>query len=338
MAQITLTLDAVEQLAQSCLLANGCNADNANAVADTILQAERDGCHSHGLLRLPGYVAALKSGKVDGHACPEVTAVSPSMLRVDAGGGFAPLALNSGRPALIEAAKTHGVAIMAITRSHHFAALWVEVEPLARAGLAALACTAYMPAMPPAGGNKPFFGTNPMAFGWPRGTQPPMVFDMAAAAMAKGEVLVAARDGHELPAGTGLDRDGKPTTDAQAIIDGGMLLPFGGYKGSGIAMMIELLAAGLIGERFSFEAAAHDNKDGGPPRGGEFILAIDPGRLGGDDWLAHCESFFAAMLAIDGTRLPGDRRHANRAQTPKTGIPVPEALLNKIKDLGGQLP
>ena len=87
MTQITLTLDAVEQLAQSCLLANGCNADNANAVADTILQAERDGCHSHGLLRLPGYVAALKSGKVDGHACPEVTAVSPSMLRVDAGGG-----------------------------------------------------------------------------------------------------------------------------------------------------------------------------------------------------------------------------------------------------------
>ncbi len=337
MTDMTLNLDAVEILARTCLLANGCNDANAAAVADTILQAERDGCHSHGLLRLPGYVAALASGKVDGHAQPEVTAVSPSMLRVDAGGGFAPLALNTGRPALIEAAKAHGVAIMAVTRSHHFAALWVEVEPLAQAGLAALACTAYMPAMPPAGGNKPFFGTNPMAFGWPRGSEPPMVFDMAAASMAKGEVMVAARDGHAVPAGTGLDRDGQTTTDPQAILDGGMLLPFGGYKGSGIAMMIELLAAGLIGERFSFEAAAHDNKDGGPPRGGEFIMAIDPSRLGGDDWLAHCESFFAAMLAIDGTRLPGARRHANRQHTPQTGVQVPDALVSKIKDLGGQL-
>ena len=98
-----------------------------------------------------------------------------------------------------------------------------------------------------------------------------MVFDMASASMARGEVMVAAREGHAVPPGTGLDRDGQPTTDAQAIIDGGMLLPFGGYKGAGIAMMIELLAAGLIGERFSFEAAAHDNRDGGPPRGGEFL-------------------------------------------------------------------
>ena len=160
-----------------------------------------------------------------------------------------------------------------------------------------------------------------------------MVFDMASAAMARGEVMIAAREGHGLPPGIGLDADGSPTTDPQAILDGGVLLPFGGYKGASIAIMVELLAAGLIGERFSFEAAEHDNKDGGPPRGGEFLLAIDPARLGGDDWLEHSESFFAEMLAIDGVRLPGARRHANRGSTAGTGVEVPSELHAKIKAL-----
>lgn len=336
MDDIKLSLDEVATLARSCLAAHGCDAANAQAVADTITQAERDGCHSHGLMRLPGYVAALDSGKVDGHAQPTVTTAGPSMLRVDAGGGFAPLALSAGRAPLLAAVKDHGMAMMALVRAHHFGALWVEIEPLASAGYCAFACTAYMPAMPPAGGAKPFYGTNPMAFGWPRPGGEPMVFDMASASMARGEVMVAAREGHAVPAGTGLDRDGQPTTDAQAIIDGGMLLPFGGYKGAGIAMMIELLAAGLIGERFSFEAAAHDNRDGGPPRGGEFLLAIDPARLGGEDWAAHSEGFFAELLAIEGTRLPGDRRRANRAQNQRAGVTIPGALHEKIRALGGR--
>lgn len=327
---VQCSLDDVRTLAFDCLSANGCNEDNAKAVAATILAAERDGCASHGLFRLPGYVAALKSGKVDGAAAPTVTRAAPGMVRVDAHGGFAPLALATGREPLIEATREQGVAVMGLVRVHHFAALWIEVESLTEAGLCALACTAYLPAMPPAGGRTPFFGTNPMAFGWPRKEGPPMVFDMATAAMARGEVMIAAREGHELPPGVGLDAAGNPTTDPQAIIDGGVMLPFGGYKGASIATMVELLAAGLIGERFSFEAAEHDNKDGGPPRGGEFLLAMDPARLGGEDWLEHTESFFTRMLAIEGVRLPGSRRHGNRQTTPSTGVEVPDALHEKI--------
>ena len=327
---IHCSLEDVRRLAFDCLSANGCDDANAAAVAETILAAERDGCPSHGLFRLPGYVAALRSGKVDGSAAPTVSRAAPGMIRVDAQGGFAPLALAAGRDSLIAAAREQGVAVMGLVRVHHFAALWIEVEALVEAGLCALACTAYLPAMPPAGGREPLFGTNPMAFGWPRKEAPPMVFDMASAAMARGEVMIAAREGHELPPGVGLDAEGQPTTDPQAILDGGVMLPFGGYKGASIATMIELLAAGLIGERFSFEAAEHDNKDGGPPRGGEFLLAMDPARLGGDDWLDHSEAFFERMLAIEGVRLPGARRHGNRAATPETGIEIPEALHEKI--------
>ena len=330
---VNFSLKEVEDIVQVSLVANGCNEENAAAVATTIMAAERDGCPGHGLLRLPGYVAALRSGKVDGNAAPTVERIAPGLLRVDAQSGFAPLSLSIGRKPLIEAAQEQGVAVMGLVRVHHFSALWFEIEPLAAAELCAIGCTAYMPSMPPTGGALPFFGTNPLAFGWPRKNGLPMVFDMASSAMARGELMVVAREGQQVPLGTGLDNDGKPTTNPQVILDEGVLLPFGGYKGANIAMMIELLAAGLLGERFSFEAAEHDNRDGGPPQGGEFLMAIDPKRLGGDNWLEHAESFFTRMLAIEGVRLPGMRRYDNRAKSLLEGVEVPHSLHNTILSL-----
>lgn len=326
-----LSLSEVAALARGCLMANGCDEANAEAVAATVTAAERDGAQSHGLFRIPGYVAALRSGKVNGRARPTATDLAPATLRMDGDGGFAPLAHRTSRPLVAERARTQGLAALGIVNTHHFSALWVEVEALAADGLVAFACTCYTPSVAPAGASRAFFGTNPIAFGWPRGAdRPPLVFDQATAAMARGEVMIAARDGHELPPGVGLGPDGRPTTDPAAVLEG-VLLPFGGYKGSAIAMMVELLAAGLVGEGFSFEAARYDNKDGGPPRGGEFMLAIDPAGLGDPEgWLDHAEGFFAGLTALEGVRLPGDRRYANRARTPGEGVRVPQALYDKI--------
>ncbi len=336
MTHAMLSVAEIHDLAFACLKANGCDDENARAVADTVTAAERDGCHSHGLFRLPGYVASLRSGKVKGDADPVVERLAPGVLRVDGDDGYAPLALERGRDPLIAAARENGIAALSLVRTHHFAALWVEIEPLAAAGLAAFAFTAFKPGVAPAGGAKALFGTNPMAFGWPRRDGRPMVFDQASAVMAKGEVMIAAREGHSLPPGVGLDRSGQPTTDPQAIVDGGVLLPFGGYKGSAIAMMIELLVGALIGERMSFEAAQHDNNDGGPPRGGELLLALDPARFGDPDgWLEHGEKLFDEMLAIEGVRLPGGRRYRNRQRNEGGQIAVPEALRQKIMELTG---
>jgi len=331
---VHLSLTEGHALATACLKANGADEANAKAVADTMIAAEGDGCKSHGLFRLPGYVAALRSGKVDGAARPKVARIAPGVVRVDACGGYAPLALAAGRQPLIDAAREQGIAAMALVRSHHFAALWPEVEGLCEAGLAGLACTAYMPAVAPAGARKAFFGTNPMSFGWPRRDGPPMVFDQASATQAMGEVMIAARDGHELPPGVGLDAEGKPSTDPNEVLKG-VLLPFGGYKGSAIAMMVELLAAGLLGEHFSYEAAENDNKDGGPPAGGEFLLALDPSRFGDAGWMDHCEAFFERLLALDGTRLPGARRHENRPRIAADGFDLNAELHEKILGLCG---
>jgi len=331
MTTTPLTLDEIHDLAMSCLMKNGADETNARPVADNMTGAERDGSHSHGLFRLPAHVAALRSGKVNGTARPEVSAVTSSLIKLKGDNCFAPLAQQMGIPKVAEAAKATGVGVLAMTGIHHMAALWPEVEALAEQNLVGLACVCYMPAVAPAGAVEALFGTNPLAFAWPRPGQTPVVFDMATAAMAMGEVQIAARDGHDLPPGTGLDKEGNPTTNPKDITDGGVLLPFGGYKGSAISMMVELLAAGLVGESFSFEAKDKDNGDGGPPQGGQFLLALSPEMIAGSGWQQHCDGFLARMSAMDGVRMPGERRHKNRLSDGPRDINT--ALVEKIQGL-----
>jgi len=331
MATVSLSLDEIYNLARKTLLFNGCDEENASILSNTIMRAERDGSLSHGLFRLPAYIAALKSKKVNGKAKPTIQNIAPSVLKVLGNNAFAPMVLSVGLPAVIELAKKNGVAILAITNSHHMAALWPETEAIAEAGLVGFACTSYKPAVAPAGATKPLFGTNPISFAWPRPDQTPVVYDMATASMAMGEVQVAAREGHKVPLGTGLNKNGKETTNPSEIADGGVLLPFGGYKGSGIAMMVELLAGALLGEWFSFETKEHDNNDGGPPKGGEFILAISPDKIAGPNWDKHADEFFIKMKSMDGVRLPGERRHKNRLN--KGPRQINKELVEKIKGL-----
>ena len=331
MATISLSLDEIYNLAKKTLLFNGCDEENASILSNTIMRAERDGSLSHGLFRLPAYTASLKSKKVNGKARPTIQNIAPSVLKVLGNNAFAPMVLSVGLPAVIELAKKNGVAILAITNSHHMAALWPETEAIAEAGLVGFACTSYKPAVAPAGATKPLFGTNPISFAWPRPGQTPVVYDMATASMAMGEVQVAAREGHKVPLGTGLNKDGKETTNPSEIADGGVLLPFGGYKGSSIAMMVELLAGALLGEWFSFETKEHDNNDGGPPKGGEFILAMSPDKIAGPNWDKHADEFFKKMKAMDGVRLPGERRHKNRLD--KGPRQINKELVEKIKGL-----
>ena len=331
MATVSLTLDEIFDLAKKTLLANGCDDETASILADLIMKAERDGSLSHGLFRLPAYVSGLKSGKINGKARPEIKKISPSVIKVLGNNCLAPMVLNKSIPELVKAAKENGVAVLAITNSHHMAAMWPETEAIAEQGLVAFACTSYKPAVAPAGAIKPLYGTNPISFAWPRKGKTPVVYDMATASMAMGEVQVAKREGHKVPLGTGLTKDGKETTDPGEIADGGVLLPFGGYKGSGIAMMVELLAGALVGDKFSYETAANDTNDGGPPSGGEFILAISPDKLSENDWDKHSSEFFEKMKSMDGVRLPGERRHKNRLDKGPRNIN--EELVNKIKSL-----
>ena len=248
----TVSLSDLTALLARIFERHGCSAEVAAILAANCAAAQRDGADSHGVFRMPGYVSTLQSGWVDGRAVPEVQDVAPGFVRVDARNGFAQPALVAARPLLLEKVRRNGIALLAIRDSHHFAALWPDVEPFADAGLVALSVVNSMACVVPHGGKKALFGTNPIAFAAPRANGDPLVFDMATSAIAHGDVQIAAREGRLLPPQHGVDAGGQPTQDPQAILQGGALLPFGGHKGSALSMMVELLAAALTGGDFSF--------------------------------------------------------------------------------------
>jgi delta1-piperideine-2-carboxylate reductase len=333
---VSMSLADVHGLTTRILLGHGVSQDQSRAIADTVTNAERDDCKSHGLFRVPGYVKSVVSGKVNAQAVPEIRDLAPGVIQVDGQHGFSPLALEVGRAPLIERARSQGIAALAVINAHHFAALWPEVEPLAEQGLAAFAFVDSFSYVAPAGGSKPLYGTNPIAFAWPREGHPPLVFDQATSVSARGEIQIHLRDGEPIPEGWAIGPDGKPTTDPEAALAGAQL-PFGGYKGAALSLMVELLAGALVGDVFSFEASARDNQDGGPPEGGELVIAIDPkrcvtrGKQAGQ--LAHAEALFARVLEQEGTRLPSDRRYAARLRTPREGISIPTSLFDTLQAL-----
>lgn len=332
MSTTELTLGEIHTLAQDALLRAGSSEEMSGTVADTVTRAERDGSLSHGLFRIPGYVASLKSGKVNGNADPKVEAVTPVMIRCDADNAYAPLAHARSLGTLVNAAKQYGIGMLSIVRSHHFAALWPETEALAEQGLVGFTCVNYMPMVAPYGATEKLYGSNPVSFAWPRPGDTPVVFDMATAAMAMGDIQIAARDNRDVPLGTGLNTAGEMTNDPKEILEG-MLLPFGGYKGSHISMMVELLAGPLLGETVSYETGKVDNDDGGPPPGGQFILALSPDiTSGSDDWAHGAIEFFDKLKSYKDARLPGERRHKNRQN--KGPRPVNSELVARIRDLG----
>jgi len=334
--RVRMSLEEVHATARAVCLAIGYSEPHAEAIAGTVTAAERDECSSHGLFRIPFYVKALREAGVVPDATPTVRALAPGVVQVDAHFGFAPLALREGADPLTECARRQGIAALCVVNAYNVAALWPEVERQAERGLAALACTAALSYVAPAGGTKPLYGTNPMAFAWPREGQPPVVFDQASSASARGEIQLHLRDGRLIPEGWAIGPDGAPTTDPAVALQGAQL-PFGGYKGAAIALMVELLAGALVGDVFSFEASERDTANTGAPCGGEFIIAIDPARCVADGdrgaQIAHAERLFSKILEQGTTRLPGDRRYAARARTSVEGITIPRSLYDELQAL-----
>lgn len=312
----------LERLLQQIFVRHGTSESVARTLAANCASAQRDGAHSHGVFRIPAYVSTLASGWVNGTAVPQVQDVASGYVRVDAGGGFAQPALEAARALLVEKARSAGIAVLAIHNSHHFAALWPDVEPFAEEGLVALSVVNSMTCVVPHGARKPLFGTNPIAFAAPCAGHAPIVFDMATSAMAHGDVQIAARKGERLPEGMGVDRDGQPTCDPQAILDGGALLPFGGHKGSALSMMVELLAAALTGGNFSFEFDWSQHPGAKTPWTGQLVIVIDPTKAEGSRFAERSRELVEQMQAVGLTRMPGERRLREREASARDGVSV----------------
>lgn len=329
-----ITLNESFALASESFRRAGASPGQAAAVARSIRAAEAEGTRGIGLGYVQWYCQHLRVGKITGDAQPLISHPKPAAILVDALGGFAHPAYEAGEATLIAAAKTNGIAILGITNAYACGVLGYFTDRLARAGLASIAVTNASSTMAPWGGKTPFFGTNPWAFGAPRAGDDPLVIDSASSATAFVNLANAAAAGKPIPATWALDAMGNPTTDAAMGLQGS-IAPAGGHKGSALALMVEVLAAGLTGAHWSFQASSLGDDLGGPPKLGQTFIAIDPGGLA-SGFTDRLEVMLKAMLAQDGVRLPGARRHANRKDAEVRGVAVSQTEVDMLADLAGR--
>jgi (2R)-3-sulfolactate dehydrogenase (NADP+) len=330
-----LTLAQIEDLAQRALVAAGTSEANARPLAAATAATEADGVASHGLAYIPIYAEHVQCGKVDGQAVPVVAQPKPGLLRVDAGTGFAHAAIDAGFAQLIPLAKAQGVAAMTVHDSYNCGVLGYHTYRLAQAGLVGLGFTNAPASIAPSGGARPVVGTNPVSLAAPGPAgDPALLIDQSASTIAKSEVMKHAREGKPIPEGWALDAEGNPTTDPAVGLKGSMA-PAGGYKGVGIALITEVLAAALAGATLGIHASPFSGTAGGPPRTGQFFLAIDPGAASGDAFAARIADLTEAIRSQPGARLPGDGRAVKRAKAATEGVAVSTATLARIEAILG---
>ena len=320
-------------LAFSALVNNQTSEDNAREVADALMSAEFDGQSGHGLSRIPSYVEQLTSGKVNGNEAPSILSSNGAVIRVDANNGFAYPAISLAIKEITVTCKKFGIAAASISRSHHFGQAGRHVEILAENGLIGLMFGNTPKAIPPWGGTKALFGTNPIAFSTPRDNEPPIVIDMSLSKVARGKVMVANQQNEKIPEDWAIDSEGKPTTDPKKALAGAML-PIGDAKGSALAMMVEILAAGLTGSNFGFEASSFLNAEGDSPGVGQLIIAIDPNFFSGDRFSERTETIIESILEQPSTRLPGNKRLEKRKLLESSrSITISKELFEQISQL-----
>lgn len=324
---VALTLPEALTLATSALLRAGASEALARSLARAVVDAEAAGKQAIGLAHLPDYLDALACGRIDGNAEPLITSPIPALVRCDCRGGIAQLGFDRAIDDLVAKARSFGVTLYASQNSFTTGELgWYAVR-LAEAGLVALAATNGPALIAGAGSRKPIYCTNPLAFAAPRADGPPLLIDQASSATAFVKVRQAAERGEPIPEGWALDAEGNPTTDPKAAI-GGALLAFGGARGANIALMVEVLAAGLTGANWSLDApdfrAGSDN-----PGAGLLIIAIAP-QLLASDFESRLARQLERLSRDYGVHVPGEARRTARQLADSAGITLPVALFDSI--------
>jgi (2R)-3-sulfolactate dehydrogenase (NADP+) len=332
---VKVAVAELRQLVAAALERAGASTAMAQSTARALVLAESQGQAGHGLSRVAQYSTHLKNGRAVGSAQPVVARRQGAALVVDAQEGLAFPACDLAIQEAVTTARAQGVAFVGVVRSHHCGVLVDHLRAVADAGLVGIGFTNSPAAMPAAGGAHAIFGTNPIAAVFPRGGgQDPLMIDLSLSEVARGKIMVAAKEGRAIPAGWALDAAGQPTTDAKAALAGSML-PIGAAsssKGAMLALVVELLVSAVIGAHFGYEASSFFVDEGNRPGIGQAFLVIDPSALAGREaFLARVEVLVAEMQKDPGVRLPGARREALRRKAEAEGIEVADALLASLR-------
>lgn len=322
------------RLAKQALRHAGAHEAMADTAAQHLLRAEQQGLPTHGMSRVPFYCSMLRNGRADGAARPVLAAEKAGVCLIDNADGLPYESCAWAIEEVIQRARRNGIGFAGITNSAHVGVLGIHLLQVAAAGMVGVAFTNSPAAIPAWGGKKALFGTDPVAFAFPRKDADPIVVDLALTTVVRGKIMMAMQKGEKIPEGWALDRDGKPTTDPKEAIERGSLFPIGGAKGAMLALAFELVCAALTGAAIGPEADSFFAEQGNKPRIGQAFLAIDPGALAGrEKYLERVETVVRAMLADEGVRLPGSKRFASEGKLRDEGIEIADELLAKIEKL-----
>ncbi len=326
--------DELLALAVRALRNAGAGEPMAVAAAQHLVRAEEQGLPTHGMSRVPFYCGMLRNGRAEGAARPSIVAQKSGVCLIDNADGLPYESCALAIREVIERARRNGIGFAGIRNSAHVGVLGIHLLEVARAGLVGVAFTNSPAAIPAWGGRKALFGTDPVAFAFPREDADPIVVDLALTTVVRGKIMMAMQKGETIPEGWALDREGKPTTDPKEAIERGSLFPIGGAKGAMLALAFELVCTALTGAAIGPEADSFFSEQGNKPRIGQAFLAIDPGALAGMPmYFERVETVVRAMLADEGVRLPGSKRFASERRLQAEGIDVPDDLLAKIETL-----
>ena len=301
-----ITLDEIEQTVRQALSAHGAEPFAAAEVARAVRKAESVGNKICGLYYVESYCQQLRSGRVSGSVTPQVSTPRSGTVVVDAGFGFAQPAFAHGLPVALDAARTNGVASLAVVHAHTCTSLGYFTEQIAAAAMIGIGFTNASPIVAAPGGKTRAIGTNPIAFSVPDGEGGiAMQFDQSTTTVALGKITMAKAAGQRIPEGWALDADGNPTTDPDAAIKGS-LVSMGGYKGWGFGLMAEILAAAMTGSVLSRDVKPLKAPEGAPHDLGQYYLIIDP--LAQSDFGDKIQTLAAHIAQDEGARMPGQNK------------------------------
>ncbi|HEV7253143.1 MAG TPA: Ldh family oxidoreductase [Mesorhizobium sp.] len=323
---VRLALDEAETLCREAAMRAGASRPQAEALARSVAAAEAEGNASVGLAHLLDYLDAIRAGRLKGQAEPKLERPAPALFLSDAGGGSAHLGFERALGDLAAAAKTLGLALFSQKNAFTCGALGYFAARLAEHDLVALAATNGPALLAVPGAKQSIYCTNPLSFAAPLEGGPPLLFDQSSSPLAFVKLREMAACGETLPEGWAIDVDGEPTADARAAVKGA-LLAFGGPRGANIALMVEVLAAGLSGANWSLDAPSFSSGEDCPGTG-LFVLALAPALLD-PDFTARMKAQAERLDAL-GVHVPGRRRAEALARAEREGLFVSRALIDKI--------
>jgi (2R)-3-sulfolactate dehydrogenase (NADP+) len=327
-----LSLDQATGLCHMAALGAGASDEAARSLAEASVAAEAEGNDAVGLSHLIDYLEAMDAGRIDGKAEPVVTRPALAVYLSDARGGIAHTGFDRTIDDLAKAARLFGVAIFSQRNAYTCGALGYFTRRLAGKGLVSFAATNGPALLAGAGSTKPVYCTNPMSFAAPSADGAPLVIDQASSATAFVTIRKAAEAGEKIPEGWALDASGNPTTDPAAAMKGA-LIAFGGNRGANIALMVEVLAAGLSGANWSLDAPSFT--DGSQsPGSGLFILAVEPKLLDANFELRMADQL--ERLRRYGVHVPGRAGAEASKRAAVRGLTVSKDVVQRISEFAAR--